>query len=208
MPSLFARAGVECVYPLGTDAGEIAAPLGLTLTHDPADSDYWYAGPDMAALARSGMRRTQARRFADENDPVWQSWSPALGGEALTVLDGWSRDVARAPQGTDVAECREAIALADELSLEGGLVRTGGGEPVAFLLASRAGDARVVHFAKGRRAHSHAYPWMFARYAASSGAAWLNFEQDLGNLGLAQSKRAYAPARLQPKYRLGLAPLR
>ena len=203
-----AAGGVDCLYPLGDDAAPHADMFNLTATYDPADSDYWYEGSAMASLNHAKSRRGQARRFATDQAPDWQDWTPSLAAEALAILDGWARDVDRPIERTDTSECREAIAMSHALGLEGGVVRTGAGEPVAFLLASRAGDARVVHFAKGRRSHSDAYPWMFATYAARSGATWLNFEQDLGNPGLARSKRAYAPVRIQPKFRIGLAELR
>ena len=162
----------------------------------------------MATRDRAKARRSQSRRFAEDESPLWLDWSPALAATANAVLDGWAADVGCPVDRTDLIECREAIALASQLGLEGGLVQTNAGEAVAFLLASRVGDTCVIHFAKGRRAYSHAYPWLFATYARRSGARWLNFEQDLGNPGLARSKRAYVPARLQPKYRIGLAGLR
>jgi len=195
--SLFAD-GVDCLYPLTRDAadryqGDIAA--------NPADSDYWYKAADMATLAHAKTRRSQARSFAERCQPIFEAWHDDLSDDALHVLDGWASDITRPAKETDIAECREAISLADTLGLEGGVVRIGS-KPVSFLLASRSGNTRVLHFAKGRRAFDGCYPWMFATYAAQSGAEWLNFEQDLGIPGLAQSKRAYAPHSLQPKYRV------
>ena len=194
--------GIDCLYPIGAEASSLATRLGLDLSFNPADSDYWYAAADLATLRPSKVRRAQARQFAADHSPVFESWSEASIGDASIVLEGWGRDVARPAEQTDLSECRNAIAQAAILGLEGGVVRIESGEPVAFLLASSAGDARVVHFAKGRRHQSNAYPWMFATYAENSRASWINFEQDLGNPGLAQSKRAYGPCRLEPKYRL------
>lgn len=197
-------ADVDCLYPIGSEGPVLAASLGLAIDHDPADSDYWYDAGALATLADARTRRQQAAAFAEAMSPVAVPWTPALADESRFVLDGWMTDVARSTRDTDDCECREALEMAGPLGLEGILVRTGQGEPVSFLLASASedGTARTVHFAKGRRATSGAYPWMFAHYARSSGATWLNFEQDLGKPGFAQAKRAYAPIRHQPKYRL------
>ena len=126
-------------------------------------------------------------------------------GPAVAMHEGSTllADVGRAPAATDYHECREALAWRAALRLEGWMAVLGSGEPVAFLLAGpEVAGTRIVHFAKGRRAHAGAYPWLFAQFAAVCGAARLNFEQDLGNPGFAQAKRALAPAGQLRKYRL------
>jgi hypothetical protein len=196
-------AGVDCVYPVGSEGPALAEEAGLGVRHVDADSDYWFDGQQLSSLVKAKQRRAQARSFEAEHAPRFEPWQAGLAGEALQVLDGWLADVGRTAEATDFDACREAIGLADAIGLEGGLVRIASGEPVAFVLASRRGDAvRILHFAKGRRAYSAAYPWMFSTYAQQCGARLFNFEQDLGNPGLAQSKRAYAPIARAPKYRL------
>jgi uncharacterized protein len=149
------------------------------------------------------QRRTQGRDFAARQHPLMLDWDASLRRDAAHILRGWAADVGRPPSTTDENECALALEFADQLGLQGGLVLTGDGEPVAFLLASAPrADVRVVHFAKGRRAHSGAYPWMFSAYAKRSRARWINFEQDLGNAGLAQSKRSYCPVEVRAKWRL------
>ena len=196
--------GVDCLFPLAEDvARALAADSRFALNSVSADDDYLFDGPAMAALQGAKVRRAQAKRFAASAAPVWLPWKAELAQDALAVLEGWLADVGRSPERTDIAECREAIAHAAEIGLEGGLVRAGDGAPLAFLLASRRRDGeRIVHFAKGRRAAEGVYPWMFAHYAAISGAPRLNFEQDLGNPGLAQSKQAYRPVAMRRKWRL------
>jgi hypothetical protein len=197
------ESGVDCLFPIGTGADALAGTLGLVARAVDADSDYWYDGPAMATLSRAKRRRAQARAYEVRHAPHIDAWTSVLAPDAEAILSGWLADVGRRPDDTDVVECAEAIRLANALGLDGALVRTAEGAPVAFLLASVTSDGnRVVHFAKGRRAHSDAYPWLFSRYAERSGAAKLNFEQDLGNPGLAQSKRAYAPVTRLQKFRL------
>lgn len=191
---------VDCIAPLADDA--LADTFGLRCDWRDADSDYVYDAERLAALTGAKAKRAQARSFAREHQPE----ALALDGRSIAlaeaVLDGWRDDVARDDDETDHRECREALGLHDLLGLEG-LVVTVRGAPVAFLLSGPAADdSRIVHFAKGRRAFSAAYPWMFAHYAAKIGAGRINFEQDLGKPGFAQAKRAFAPITQLRKYRL------
>lgn len=193
----------DCLFPFGAEGVEMATRLGLACRAVDADSDYIYDAARLAALDGAKVRRSQARSFEVEHSPSYHALAPGTAGALEGILEGWQADVGREPESTDLAECRQAIAMADTLGLAGALVRIGAGEPVAFLLGSgRADGEHVIHFAKGRRAYSAAYPWLFSRYAAASGAMRINFEQDLGNHGFAQSKRAYAPAGRRKKYRL------
>jgi uncharacterized protein len=198
-----AQSGIDCIYPLSLKPPDGLVLSGWRREFVEADSDYWYDGAAMAEMRFTKARRAEGLAFAAEFHPRYEPWSAALSVEASAALEGWLADVGRAVGDTDFDECREAISLVSELGLEGALVRTGGGEAAAFLLASRRDDGvRVIHFAKGRRSYSGAYPWLFAHYARESGAKLLNFEQDLGNPGLAQSKRSYRPIELRKKWRL------
>ena len=193
----------ECLYPIGAEGPAIAERLDLSCTWNDADSDYVYDAARLALLDGAKTKRAQAREFERAQSPVARWFAKNDESEARAVLAGWLADVGRSAATTDVAACIEALSLREALGLEGMLVVRGGGEPVAFLLASvRTDGSRVVHFAKGRRAYAGAYPWMFARYAATCGAVWLNFEQDLGKPAFAQAKRALAPSGQLRKYRL------
>ena len=192
---------IDCLYPLDGKAVQHAERWNCERSTNPADSDYWYAADDLAALAGAKSRRSQARAFSNQEAVDFEPWHGGLAEEAQHVLAGWATDITRPAETTDIVECREAITLARQLGLEGGVVRSDG-QAVAFILASVSDEARVVHFAKGRRSHDGCYPWMFSTYADQCGGKWINFEQDLGIPGLAQSKRAYSPHHLQPKHRL------
>ncbi|RVT94481.1 DUF2156 domain-containing protein [Sphingomonas crocodyli] len=191
--------GVDCLYPLSDDA---LAQAGFDVRWNDDDADYVYRAEALAKLDGAKAKRAQARAFEAEQAPVAEPLSDANLVSARTVLDGWLADVGRDPDMTDLDACREALARREALGLDGLLVTTGAGEPAAFLLAGTNADgSRVVHFAKGRRVHAGAYPWMFARFAATCGAAIVNFEQDLGKPGFAQAKRALAPMGQLRKYR-------
>lgn len=193
---------VDCIAPLADDALALADAFGLRCDWRDADSDYVYDAERLAVLAGAKAKRAQARSFAREHQPEALPLDARTIALAEAVLEGWQEDVGRDDADTDHRECREALKLHDLLGLEG-LVVTVRGAPVAFLLSGPAADrSRIVHFAKGRRAFSAAYPWMFARFAAHVGTDRINFEQDLGKPGFAQAKRAFAPITQLRKYRL------
>lgn len=202
--SLLDRA--DCIYPLDEEeAVALCADTPFVMAFNPADSDYLYEADALARLAGAKKKRAQARAFEQMAFPTVR----VLGSDTIAcahdVLDGWLMDVARAPGATDLAECREALALMDVLNLSG-LVILAGEAPVGLLIAGDGHDGeRVVHFAKGRRAHAGVYPWMFAHFALAAGGGRINFEQDLGNAGLAQSKRAFAPVAQRHKFRVRIA---
>ncbi|MDQ8757606.1 phosphatidylglycerol lysyltransferase domain-containing protein [Sphingosinicella sp. LHD-64] len=192
----------DCIGPLGDEAPGLADAFGLRCDWRDADSDYVYDTDRMAVLAGAKAKRAQARAFEREQRPQARRLDASTVTLAEAVLEGWRGDVGRSDDDTDCHECREALRLRDVLGLEG-LVVTISGDPVAFLLSGPAADgSRIVHFAKGRRAFSAAYPWMFARHAAAIGRGRINFEQDLGRPGFAQAKRAFAPVARLRKYRL------
>ena len=205
LPAIAAIA--TCIYPLAEDeARHLATTSALTLSCNPDDSDYLYDATRLSTLAGAKTKAQQARAFEAAAAPRLVPLE-AIGPEAAYgILDLWLHQSGRAPEAADATACREAIACAPELGLQGMAV-IAEGRPGGFLLAGPERDGvRVVHFAKGRRDHAGLYAWMFARFAAVCGAKTLNFEQDLGSPGLAQAKRALAPASMLPKYRLHLRP--
>jgi hypothetical protein len=194
-----------CVYPVTEQAAEEAAAYGLRSHWNDDDSDYIYDSRKLAALEGRTLRskRTQAAVFAARMRPVSTPLSAANVSDAQQVLELWSSQVDRPKTATDYDACREALLNFEALGLTGIMVNDGGGTPCGFLMAQGLGQfGMAVHFAKGDRSHAGVYPYMFSRFAAESGAAWLNFEQDLGKPGLRRAKRALDPARLIRKYRL------
>lgn len=192
----------DCIAPLGADGPALAGDFGLDCTWREADSDYLYDAARLAVLAGAKAKRAQARVFEAIHAPAFLPLTDDIMPLALELLAGWFADVGRAAQDTDLDECREGLMLRDRLGLEGWLALIGDA-PAGFILTGPAADgSRIVHFAKGRRAHAGVYPWMFARYAAHVGQGRINFEQDLGKPGFAQAKRAFAPAARLHKYRL------
>lgn len=191
--------GLDCIYPLDeNEAQRLAVSGGFCLDQRAEDADYLYDVSRLGALEGAKAKRAQAAAF-ERMDPRLADFDAAA---AHAVLAEWLVDAGRGPDHADAHECAEAIACREALGLSGVSVFLGQ-EPVAFLLAGPPrGGERVVHFAKGRRSLAGAYPWMFSRYAGLAGTRLLNFEQDLGNAGLMQAKRALGPLAKAAKYRL------
>ena len=192
-----------CIYPLEEEEARALCRVGdFRAEANPADSDYLYDARRLSRLDGAKTRRRQAAAFEQAHRPRAMVLTPETVPLALDVLAGWLGDVGRAPEATDLEECGQALLCTEDMSLSG-MVVLADDRPAGFLLAGPLllGE-RVIHFAKGRRALDGVYPWMFSRFAGLCGAASLNFEQDLGNPGLAQSKRAYAPVAQRLKYRL------
>ena len=197
----------DCLYPLDEAFASTALDFGLTVDWREADADYVYDRARLAVLAGAKARRSQARRFAGLFSPTCEPLDHAVEADALAVLEGWMADTGRRAGETDDEACGEALGRLDDLGLAGVLVRTGEGHPAAFMISSvGASGAEIVHFAKGRRDLPGAYAWMFARFAEQSAAGELNFEQDLGRPGFAQSKQAFAPRMRRQKLRLRRRP--
>lgn len=132
-------------------------------------------------------------------------YTPVLAEEAAQVLRGWMDDKAKAAGDTDDGPCLEALALSDQLGLEGALYRIDG-RAAGFLLAEtiRPG-VMVMRFAKGLDAYKGLYQHMFQQFCTARPALqWLNFEQDLGHANFRQTKLSYQPSALLEKFRARL----
>lgn len=179
-------------------------PAAWRFTRNRDDADYVYPADQfrhyrgrLLQKKRNLMKQLLAAHAVDA-----VPYTPALASEAEQVLVGWMDDKAHAPGDTDDGPCREALALADVLGLEGTLYRIGG-RAAGFVLAEplRPG-AMVMRFAKGLDAFKGLYPYMFQQFCVARPALqWLNFEQDLGQPNFRQTKLSYQPSTMLDKFR-------
>ena len=202
--------GGRIVYPVSEQNLNIFPEAEFVRTWSDSDSDYLYVTEEMAVLSGRDRRtkRTQARRFEDRWTPHVSDIDDNNTADALSVLDQWQADVRKPWADTDYRACEEGLQFRRDLNLQG-IIIYAEDRPVGFLLASRtAADGLAVHFAKGGRAYAGVFPFMFRTFAErmrhTSGI--LNFEQDLGNPGFRQSKRAFGPMGQLRKYRIALKP--
>jgi hypothetical protein len=197
--------GADCLFPM-TDAQAQRWQDRFRATALDDDSDYIFEGRRMAGLIGAKERRRQADHFQADQQPQFRDIVEGDDAALRTILSGWLQDVGRRRDATDTDICAEAIVLRARLGLFGLVVETRAGEPAGFLLASALSpDMAAIHFAKGRRQFEGVFPAMFRAFARRwPDFRWINFEQDLGNPGFRQSKRAYSPAKLLRKNRLFL----
>jgi hypothetical protein len=130
-----------------------------------------------------------------------------LRAEAEGVLQAWLADKGKTAGDADDGACREALAWAAELGLQGWLLRADN-EPAGFVLGQALQPGvDVIRFAKGLRRFQGVPQALFQHYARHRAATaqpplkWLNFEQDLGLPNFRRTKMSYAPAALLDKHR-------
>lgn len=177
---------------------------------NPDDSDYVYPADQFRRYPGRVLhkKRNLVAQFTSAHAVTALPYGPALHAEALAVLDGWLADKHKQPGDADDLPCREALARAAGLGLEGFVVRAGGAA-AGFLLAEELQPgAWVIRFAKGLARYTGVAQYLFQHFArhAPRPAQWLNFEQDLGLANFRRTKQSYRPAFLLPKWRASQLP--
>lgn len=196
--------GHDAFGPLSAAQAAPLDPLRWDFTHSRADADYVYPADHFRHYRGRLLqkKRNLAKQLLDEHAVEAVPYHPALAAEAEGVLRGWLDDKAKQPGDTDDGPCREALALAEVLGLDGTLYRIDG-RAAGFLLAEpiRPG-VMVMRFSKGLDAYKGLYQHMFQQFCRARPALqWLNFEQDLGLPNFRQTKLSYSPSALLDKFR-------
>ncbi len=191
-----------------TDAQAALLPAAhFTLSAERADADYLYAAEAFRHYNGSVLqkKRNLVKQLLAAHEVHAQPYHEGLAAEAQEVLSGWMQDKAKPTGSADDAPCREALALAHRLGLEGTLYRIDG-RAAGFLLAEHlAPGVMVMRFAKALDAYKGLYQHMFQHFCQNRPALeWLNFEQDLGQANFRQTKLSYQPAALLIKHRARL----
>lgn len=199
--------GHDAFGPLSDAQAARLDPAVFELSASRDDADYLYAAERFrhyrGALLRKKRNLVKQLLAAHRVEAV--RYSEALAAEATQVLIGWLDDKGKRPGEADDLPCREALALAGTLGLDGWLHRIEG-RPAGFVLAQRIRPGvAVMRFAKGLNAFKGLYQHMFQHYVASdAGVYWLNFEQDLGLANFRRTKLSYQPVALLAKHRVTL----
>jgi hypothetical protein len=194
------------LYPLSEPEAGTMARTSFALASHRDDADYLYTADQLRRYPGRILhkKRNLLAQLLAEHDITVQAYAPGLQQEAAQVLDGWMHDKHKQAGETDDAACRDALAFAPQLSLEGFLYRAGH-QPAGFLLAEELQPGVwVVRFAKGLVRFKGIAQFMFQHFASRPDRRvdWLNFEQDMGLPNFRQTKLSYQPAALLPKWRL------
>ncbi|WBY02336.1 phosphatidylglycerol lysyltransferase domain-containing protein [Ramlibacter tataouinensis] len=193
------------LFPLSGREIAVLDPLRFRVDANPDDADYVYPAEQFRRYPGRVLhkKRNLMAQFTSAHAVTALPYAPTLRDEALAVLDGWLADKHKQPGEADDLPCREALAHAAELGLEGFMVRADGA-PAGFLLAEELQPgAWVIRFAKGLARYTGVAQYLFQHFAlhAPRPAQWLNFEQDLGLPNFRRTKQSYQPAFLLPKWR-------
>ena len=97
---------------------------------------------------------------------------------------------------------RKALQIFFELNQIGGLLYVNG-EIVAMTIGEIIGDTLIIHVEKALRQYDGAYEAInhaFANDVATEGIRYINREEDMGDTGLRQAKKAYNPVMMIQKY--------
>jgi uncharacterized protein len=203
----FAESFACSIAPLSDAQAAALPPTRFTLSASRDDADYLYRAEAFRHYRGSVLqkKRNLVKQLLAAHAVQAEPYHEGLAAEALQVLDGWMQDKAQAAGAADDAPCREALALASRLGLQGTLYRMEG-RAAGFLLAENlAPGVMVMRFAKALEAAKGLYQHMFQHFCQNRPELeWLNFEQDLGSPNFRQTKLSYQPAALLSKHRARL----
>lgn len=175
-------------------------------------SDYIYSAASLATLKGRALnkKRNRYNKFITENPGY--TYSRFTHSDVKDVIQFLARNRDCQHNRTDNMRCYEqwqCIATVKSVELyrqPAGILRTGG-EIAAFTLGEVFGDTLYVHIEKANHAiagTSEAINRLFVEdmLAEFPGIVYVNREEDLGDAGLRQVKRAYSPAFMLHRYEL------
>lgn len=197
----------DCLYPLSLTHARQLDPLRYQYAAIRDDADYVYPADNFREYR--GTLLNKKRNLMKQLLRVHQVQATAYGADwhdqALQVLAGWMHDKGKPEGSADEQPCRQALAEAGALGLQG-FGYAVDGEPGGFVLAERLQPGvYAMRFAKSLQRYKGLAQYMFHHFCSMQvDARWLNFEQDLGLPNFRQTKQSYQPAMLLEKCRVTL----
>lgn len=189
------------LYPLSDQEVAPFKREGFVVEEREDDRDYLYHVDKLREYGGRNLagRRNLVKQFEDNTPHHVEQLTVENRQMALSVL----RELVRTQDDFD--ECKEALLLLDELSLEGLIVFTGD-KPIAFIIGSPLSSrCYLFQFAKALIEYKGVVQFLyqtFARSLAIDSIHWIDLEQDKGVPGLRQAKRAYEPDWMGKKWRV------
>lgn len=196
------------LYPIPEDWAGIFDRDRFTVTTDEADWDYAFAIEGLRAYGgkKYHKKRNLLKQFIESYSHEALPLTNDSVEDARRVLEQWQQESDQAAEETDYAACMEALSLYEELVLCGVIYYTHG-EPAGFIIGEELNEkVFALYFAKGLRGIKGIYQFMYNNFALIMPSKYyaFNFEQDLGDPGLRQSKRSYFPEYMIKKYKVEL----
>lgn len=174
------------------------------------DFDYLYFSEKLTTMP--GRNLSKRRNLVNQHNNLYTTEHKPITKEtkidALTVLDNWANnrlDVGRDGY-SDYDETKIGIVDQEALGLEGTIFYSNG-EPSGFCLGHTLSRQTFnLLFQKGDIRYKGIYQAMNMGFASTivGSHQYINFQQDLGDPGLRQSKSAYYPDIILKKYSIYL----
>lgn len=195
----------DCLYPVPLAQAQRLDAARYLHSASRDDADYLYPA-DHFRFYRGELlnkKRNLMKQLLKAHSVVAEPYGPDWHARALAVLDGWMADKGKPAGSADERPCRDALADARALDLEG-FGYTVDGEPAGFVLAEPLQPGvYAMRFAKSLHRFKGLAQYMFHHLCtARPEVQWLNFEQDLGLPNFRQTKQSYQPEALLDKCRL------
>jgi len=169
--------------------------------------DYLYRAEDLQFFRGkklSGQRNHVNKFLKTYGNWTFEDLTQEQVPEVLEFLDryaaGW--DKAAPSFHEEVAKNREVLEHLAVYDMKGGVLRVEG-RVVGFSLGEVVGDTLFTHIEKADRDYQGCYQMLVAQFAqrfAGGGVAFINREDDAGDLGLRASKLSYHPVALLEKF--------
>jgi uncharacterized protein len=195
----------DCFYPIPESWASDFNDQLFTKTYNRDDSDYIFKRTKIAEYPGRNLsaKRNLLKQFLDNYQAKIVRYDSSCLKDALMILDTWQSNFKG--QDSDYLACKDGLELARELGLHGSIIYIED-TPAAFILGEiSAAHLFVIHFAKGLTKYKGIYPYLFQALATDSSIneiSCLNWEQDLGQEGLRQSKESYQPDKIAHKFRI------
>jgi hypothetical protein len=200
------------VYGLtGRQAGDAEAAGGFAAEEDPDNADYVYRTQDLVLLPghKYDGKRNHLRNFARSYDFSYAEIDPGSLPEVIEFQRRWFAERGRPDLPGLAAEdqaVRELLRHYDDLPVIGATIRIDG-RIEAFAVGSQLNQDTAMVIAEkansGIRGLYQAMNQMFCENTLSR-YAWVNREQDAGDVGLRRAKLSYYPHHMVAKYRVAM----
>lgn len=200
---------IEFLYPIPDEwMGDLSPALIESATYIEADSDYLFTLDKIQHYPGRYLsgKRNLVHQFVDQYDYSSFPLSPDRKNDAQIVLDTWQSQMHEEKSENDYYACQDALGLINQLKLSGKIYYIDN-KPVGFALGNPISEETYdLHFVKADKNFKGIYQFINQDFAQSLNGklVYINFEQDLGNPALHQSKSSYGPDQLLVKRRVRL----
>lgn len=170
------------------------------------DMDYIYTKEKLWQFPGRKLhsKRNLFRQFVNSYESRIEEINDENTKDAIKVLDNWQANMRGDKSSTDYYACFEGLEKREILNLKGFIVYVDD-EPVGFTLGEILSKTVFgLHFAKANRGVKGIYQYLFSKTSELIGdeIEYINLEQDLGIVGLRETKLSYQPDFMAKKYRL------